>query len=140
MLKKVFVLFIFTLYFHFFSVITLAQGACDFLPCGDNGVLPAPNNSEATGLSFFRFGVGLIFSIFIAIGIFVIIKSSLEIIRSEGDNEKIENASKSIRGVFIGIAILLMGIIGIVILISFFSDASFLQKPVPTPDGVRLPF
>ncbi len=115
-----------------------AQGVCDFFPCGDGGVVPGPGDPIPTGVALFRFAVGLIFTGFIAFGVYQIIKSGIKIIQSEGDESKVEEAAKAIKGVFIGIGMLLLGIIGIVVLLAFFGDASFLQNEIPNPDGLGI--
>lgn len=68
-----------------------------------------------------RLSLQLIFIGIIIISIYIIIRAAIKYIRSEGDDQKIQDASKAIKSVFIGIAALFIGIIGIVIILAFFN-------------------
>ncbi len=141
MKKYIKTIFTFTLSLTFFMIYTTksyAQGVCEFLPCGPDGLLPAPGDPIPTGLAFARYGAGLIFTGFVIVGVGLIVRSGVKIIQSQGDEAKVEEAAKAIKGVFIGIGMLFLGIIGIVVLLAIFSNASFLNEEVPTPEGVEL--
>jgi len=68
-----------------------------------------------------RLALQLVFIGIIIISIYIIIRAALKYIRSEGDESKIQEAQKAIKSVFIGIAALFIGIIGIVIILAFFN-------------------
>jgi len=123
--------------------ITLQNTVCDLLGCNDIhnttvGLKPGAG-LNGTLANFIRFGLGLVFVGIIALGIFLTIKAALTIIRSEGNESKIEEGTKAIKGVFIGIAIIVFGIVGIIVLLAFFQAGSLLNQNVPVPNGVNIP-
>ncbi|MEP7103843.1 MAG: hypothetical protein ABI721_04000 [Candidatus Dojkabacteria bacterium] len=73
------------------------------------------------GVSLVRLALQLIFIGIIVVSIYIIIRAAIKYIRSEGDDTKIQEAQKAIKSVFIGIAALFIGIIGIVIILAFFN-------------------
>lgn len=98
--------------------------------------------------SFIRFLLSAVFVGIIIISIYVVIKSALKYIQSEGDDKKIGEASKAIKAVFIGIAALFVGIIGIIIVLAFFNATGALTTEdtpgiidnllgTPTPTSTR---
>lgn len=110
--------------------------SCDFFPCND---VPTPANPEAGLLGLARFGLNLIFAGLIIYGIVLIVRAALKYISSEGDVEKAEAAQKMIRAVFIGIGMLFVGIIGIVILLTFFGvDNAVNETNLTPPPGLNL--
>ncbi|MCA9387172.1 hypothetical protein KC669_04015 [Candidatus Dojkabacteria bacterium] len=123
--------------FAFVSSVNAQYGVCDFLPCGDSGVLPTPGDTTGNIEFFISIAVGLVFTGFIAFGIFIIIKSALKIIQSEGDESKVEESAGAIKSVFIGLGMLIMGIIGIVVLLSLFNAGGLVNSPVEKPEGVN---
>ncbi len=88
-----------------------------------------------TAVGLAQFALSLIFVGIIAVAIFIIIKSALKYIQSEGDQAKVEEATKAIKNVFIGIGALLVGIIGLVIIIAVFqaSGSNPLNPPEENP-------
>ncbi|MCA9381585.1 hypothetical protein KC678_04935 [Candidatus Dojkabacteria bacterium] len=125
----------------FTTKVNAQYGVCDFFPCGNGSVLPTPDNPISTIELFVGLGVSLIFTGFIAFGIFIIIKSALKIIQSEGDEAKVEESAGAIKSVFIGLGMLIMGIIGIVVLLSLFRAGGLISNEPQTPEGVNeLPF
>lgn len=91
-----------------------------------------------------QFGLSLVFVGIIVVSIYIIIKAALKYIRSEGDADKIQEAQKAIKSVFIGIAALFIGIIGIVIVIAFFNATGGLNndnvdQPSDPGFGIDLP-
>lgn len=112
---------------------------------GINGICTgSKETSDAT--SFIRFLLSAVFVGIIIISIYVVIKSALKYIQSEGDDKKIGEASKAIKAVFIGIAALFVGVIGIIIVLAFFQATgalttedtpeiidNLLGTPTPTP-------
>ena len=86
--------------------------------CSPSGI--DADSTSNTIRSTFNLIVSLIFVAIIIFSIYVIIRAAIKYIRSEGDPAKIEEAQKAIKSVFIGIAALFVGLIGIVIIIAFF--------------------
>ncbi len=84
--------------------------------CGDVNATSTSDTIKST----FNLIVSLIFVAIIIFSIYVIIRAAIKYIRSEGDPAKIEEAQKAIKSVFIGIAALFVGLIGIIIIIAFF--------------------
>ena len=76
--------------------------------------------------------VSLIFIAIIIFAIYVIIKSAIKYIRSEGDEAKIQEATKAIKSVFIGIGALFVGLIGLVIILAFFNAQNALNNDINT--------
>ncbi len=85
------------------------------------------DTTGSTIRSTFNLIVSLIFVAIIIFSIYVIIKAAIKYIRSEGDPGKIEEAQKAIKSVFIGIAALFVGLIGIIIVIAFFGAGGALD-------------
>ncbi len=77
-------------------------------------------------------GLTVLFSLIIIYGIFMIIKAVVKIISSEGDEGKLESGLKSIRGVYYGVVIIFVGLIGLVIIFALFNVTEL-------PDNVDLP-
>ncbi len=90
------------------------------------GTVDAQSTSD-TIKSTFNLIVSLIFVAIIIFSIYVIIRAAIKYIRSEGDPAKIEEAQKAIKSVFIGIAALFVGLIGIIIIIAFFGAGDALN-------------
>jgi hypothetical protein len=78
-------------------------------------------------LAILRFAASMIFVVIVAIAVFVIIKSSIKIILSNGDSQKVKDAQDGIKSVFWGITWLILGIVGLVILLTFFQSTGALQ-------------
>lgn len=98
--------------------------ANDALCTGEAG---EAGETVSTVESLVRFGLSLVFVGIIAVAIFTIIKAALMYIRSEGNEDQVENAKKAIKSVFIGIGALLVGIIGLVLILAFFNATSAVQ-------------
>jgi uncharacterized membrane protein YidH (DUF202 family) len=94
--------------------------------CDEGGI--NAENTSTTIRSTFNLIVSLIFVAIIIFSIYVIIKAAIKYIRSEGDPAKIEEAQKAIKSVFIGIAALFVGLIGIIIVIAFFGAGGALNS------------
>jgi hypothetical protein len=71
----------------------------------------------------------LIFAAIIVYGIYIIIKAVIKIISSEGDTDKLESGLKSIRGVYFGIVIIIVGLIGLVIIFALFNVTELPDTP-----------
>lgn len=78
-------------------------------------------------VAFARLGLSLIFIGIILIAVYVIIKAAVKYIRSEGNEDKIQEAQKAIKQVFVGIGALFVGLIGLVIIIVFFNATGALN-------------
>jgi len=105
--------------FPFIKSITLTENLC---------IGKDDTEAASTAGSFVRFGVSLIFVGIIAIAVFMIIKAALKYIRAEGDESKVEEATKAIKNVFLGVGALIVGIIGLVILLAFFNATPALNQ------------
>lgn len=110
--------------FPFLQDLTFAKGLCGNVEAEGQGAVDA-------AVSLAGIAVSLIFVGIIAIAIFVIIKAAVKYIQSEGDESKVEEATKAIKNVFIGIGALIIGIIGLVIILALFSSGG---NPLDTPD------
>lgn len=64
--------------------------------------------------------LSLIFVGIIIVAVYIIIKAAIKYIRSEGDESKVKEAQKAIKTVFVGVAALFVGILGIVLILAFF--------------------
>jgi uncharacterized membrane protein YidH (DUF202 family) len=70
--------------------------------------------------------VSLIFIGIIVISVFIIVQAGVKYIQSQGEEGKIAEAQKAIRSVFVGIAILFVGIIGLILVLAFFGGTGLL--------------
>jgi uncharacterized membrane protein YidH (DUF202 family) len=134
-------------------VVTMAQtppaswgssAVCDVFPFlanlqsfGISSLCGSGDASEAgTGVrNLVQFFLSLIFIGIIIVSVFIVIKAALKYIQSEGDESKIQEAQKAIRSVFIGIAALFIGVIGIVIILAFFNATGAINN-TDTPDQI----
>jgi hypothetical protein len=113
--------------------------ACGLLPCDQyQGQFKVGNISDQVK-SLIQFGVSLIFVIIIIFGIYLIIKAALTIIRSEGDEGKIQEGAKIIKGVYIGIAIIFVGIIGLLLVLAFFRAEGIAGVDTKPPTDLNVP-
>jgi hypothetical protein len=129
--------------FSFFNSNVYAQGFCDFYPCG-NGNSEGEIASEETLLSsmsnVFQTVTSALFAIIILYGVYLVIKGAVEIIRSEGDAEKVEKGYKLIKSVYIGVAMIFIGLIGLVIIAALFGGVSIFQVQIKEPESFDTPF
>lgn len=86
-----------------------------------------------TGQELVQFGLSLVFVGIIAFAIFIIIKAALKYIRSEGNEEEVQEAQKAIKNVFVGIGALIVGVIGLVIILGIFNSGTV--NPLDTEDS-----
>ena len=132
-----------TIAFSFFSTVVKADdtGACGILPCGIYNGGPFQNiaNSTDTVSNFIRVGLVLVFAGLLIFGLFLIVSAALTIIRSEGDESKVEAGAKAIRGVFIGLGIMVVGLFGLVIMIALFDAGGVTNVGVNAPSNVLIP-
>lgn len=91
-----------------------------------------------------QFILSLLFIGLIVLSIFYVVKAAITYIQSQGNPEKIGEATKSIRSVFIGLGALFVGIAGILIVLAFFGgpaggiddfDVRCLERPQCCVDG-----
>ena len=138
--KKLLILAIFLVVgLNLFFMPVNALDFCSFFPCSTEQTQAAPGiNTEIERI--ITVVLGLVFSAIIVFGIFLVIKAAMKIIRSEGDPGQVEEGSKIIRGVFIGIAIIFIGVIGLVLIVTIFQSGGIFNIDVQTPNGINLPF
>lgn len=132
----------------FISVLSLipvsikAQSASEFLPCNqyDPSVFDACGtnvNDQVTNL--IKVAISAVFALIVLYGIFLIIKAALTIIRSNGDPGQVQSGADILRGVYIGIGIIFVGLIGLIIVIAFFGAEGILSTNVNTPGNTVIP-
>lgn len=113
-----------------------AQGFCDIFPCDitDQGLI---DNTRPIAEQLIQFGIDIVFLVIIIFGIFKVITGALKIIRSEGDSGKIEEGSKTLQNVIVGIAIIFIGVIGLVVVSAIFGAGGIFQtNPGQNEPGV----
>lgn len=88
--------------------------------CGTGGVEEVGVGAAQKTANFVKLVLQLVFVGIIIIAVFIIIKSAIKYIRSEGEEDKVKDAQKSIKTVFLGIVALFIGILGIVLVLAFF--------------------
>ena len=113
------------------------QTGCTLLNCGPAVDSPFWDFSSIGGL--IRAGVASVFAIIIIFGIIMVIRAVLKIVRSEGDETKIQEGYSMVRGVYIGIAIIFLGLIGMVIVLAFFNAGSIVGTTPEVPPGLNIP-
>lgn len=90
-----------------------------------------------TGVSqWIQFGLTLVFVGIIVVSIFYVISAAIRYIRSEGDESKVKDASKAIKAVFVGLAALFIGLIGIVIILAVFQVEGGAFDTQTVPPGI----
>lgn len=139
-MKKI-VLVITIAFISLFSLKIQAQTASDLLPCDqyDTSAFDACGDVNGQVTSVIQLGISAVFALIILYGIFLIIKAALTIIRSNGDPSQLESGVNMIRGVYIGIGIIFIGIIGLIIVIAFFGAGGILNTTVNTPGNIVIP-
>jgi hypothetical protein len=122
------------------NVINAQLNACDFFPCEQTGI---SDEDETTAISstgsFIRFVTSIIFVGLIALGVVIIIKAALTIIRSQGDESKVQEGAKAIKAVFTGVLMLMLGLIGLLIFGYLFNSTGIFKENVEAPPGVNIP-
>lgn len=134
--------------FVFSSLMLLPQGAqaqnSSFLPEQITEIfnLMGRDGSGTAGFITGRVRTGL----FIALGILILVAvvyallAAFKYIQSQGDAGKIEDAQKAIKAIFMGIAAMMIGIVGIVLVFVFFSasqpDTRLYQTCLSAPNSV----
>jgi len=118
-----------------------AATASELLPCDqyDTSAFDACGDVNGQVTEVIKFAIAAVFGAIIIYGIFLIIKAALTIIRSNGDPTQVEAGASMIRGVYIGIGIIFIGIVGLIIVIAFFGAGGILNTTVNTPGNVVIP-
>ncbi len=139
LLRILTIVFIFGLYAYPISA-NGDSSACGLLPCDKyTGSFNIGNISDQVK-NLIQYGLSLVFVGIIIFGIYLIIKAALTIIRSEGDPGKIEEGAKIIKGVFIGITVIFVGIIGLILVLAFFRAEGVAGVDPKTPTDFKIPF
>jgi hypothetical protein len=144
MKKKIATVFISALFilslFSPLKVVNAQLNACDFFPCEQTGVDDEDETAaiSSTG-SFIRFVTSIIFVGLILMGVGIIIKAALTIIRSQGDESKVQEGAKAIKAVFTGVLMLMLGLIGLLIFGYLFNSTGIFKEQVEAPPGVNVP-
>ncbi len=117
---------------------------CDIFPC-PGPLNPDQGSSEDavnnTIEEYVSFGLSIIFVLIIIYGIFLVIKASLTIIRAESNAEKVQEGFAGIKAVMIGIAVIFIGLIGLIVVVGLFSGSGIFSPDLESPDpGSNLPF
>lgn len=146
---KILALLLIVFSFGFFQVNTVyaqndnqSGGLCGLLPCNVAspclGASCGTNSLTVVG-SILNFVLSLIFVGIIIYGIFLIVQAALKIVRSEGDESKIQEGTKLIRGAYVGLAMIFVGIIGLVIVFAIFNATDiFKVNPEDAPPGLTI--
>lgn len=118
-----------------------AATASEVLPCDqyDTSAFDACGDVNGQVTDLIKFALAAAFGAIILYGIFLIIKAALTIIRSNGDPGQVEAGTNIIRGVYIGIGIIFIGIVGLIIVIAFFGAGGILNTAVNTPGNTVIP-
>lgn len=105
-------------------------GVCTFIGpiCDALGIRTgnAGETAATTVRTWVNLGITILFIGIILLAVFIIVQAAIKYIQSQGDEGKIAEAQKAIKSVFIGIALLFVGIIGIVLVLAFFSATNLL--------------
>lgn len=106
-------------------------GVCTFIKplCDALGIGGSDSGNVAVGLAarWFNLAITVIFTAIILIAVYVIVTNAIKYMQSQGDEGKIGEAQKAIKSVFIGIALMFVGLVGIVLVIAFFGGNQLLD-------------
>lgn len=138
---KNFILLTFIIGFVVLPFSVKAATASEVLPCDqyDTSAFDACGDVNGQVTDLIKFALAAAFGAIILYGIFLIIKAALTIIRSNGDPGQVEAGTNIIRGVYIGIGIIFIGIVGLIIVIAFFGAGGILNTAVNTPGNTVIP-
>lgn len=132
------ILIVLICYFFIVPAHILAQssntGLCGLFPC-----------DQYTGDSLnmdwgmlIKYALSAVFTVIIVIGIFSVVRAALKIIQSSGEAKQLEEGANMLRGVWIGIAVIFLGIIGIIIVLTIFNAQSILTPNLVVPSGINV--
>lgn len=79
-------------------------------------------------------GITLAFLGVIIVSVYIVIKNGVKYVNSQGENGQIEEANKAMKYVFIGIAMLFIGLLGIILFLGFFGGTSLLGSDTSIND------
>jgi len=103
-------------------------GVCTFIPAICDAISGQQCSSSLTPQDASKFlqdrlrtVLSFVFIGIILISVFIILRAGIKYIQSQGDPGKIADAQKSIQSVFVGFAVLFVGIIGLVLILAFFN-------------------
>jgi hypothetical protein len=103
-------------------------GVCTFIPAICDAISGQEGSSSLTPQDASKFlqdrlrtVLSFVFIGIILISVFIILRAGIKYIQSQGDPGKIAEAQKAIQSVFVGFAVLFVGIIGLVLILAFFN-------------------
>lgn len=99
------------------------ETACGLLGCSELGI-DIGRFDDLNILGIISLIAGLVFTVIIIIGVFYVVRGAIKIVRSEGDPSKIEEGTKMFKGVYIGLFMILGGILGFVLVLALFNSGS----------------
>lgn len=120
------------------NTIQKAQGVCDFFPCDSAGDQNQTTSSQGVNSrieELFNLGVSLIFAGLVILGIFIIVSAAFKIVNSEGNEEDLQSSATAIKNVFIGVGLIIGGLIGIVVINAILGNNIF-DFDIDNPAGV----
>lgn len=114
---------------------------CDFLPCEatNEGDDADADKADKRLEDNFNFAASLIFMVLIGLGIVKIIIAAITIIRSESNAEKFTQGANTLKGVWTGVIILFIGIIGLVVVTIILGYTGIFEVQVEDPEGLDVP-
>jgi len=128
------------------AFILLPQGVwgASLLPEEITGIfdLMGPDGTQTSVFLTSRVRVGLVIALAVLVLVAVVYAmiAAFKYIQSQGDAGKIEEAQKAIKAIFMGIAAMLIGVVGIVLVFVFFGatkpNASLFQTCLSAPNSV----
>jgi hypothetical protein len=126
-------LFKFTLVTWLAATATLSVGAQSLLPSFVDDLISNWQGANTTDKirGFIRLALTLAFGVVILAAVAYSIMSAIKYIRSQGDAGKVEEANKAIKAIFQGVAMMFVGIIGVVI-VFFIFDVAIPSPSLPT--------
>ena len=132
--------------FEIFSPIktfAVNTGVCGFLPCNTAPICLGGADCEGNALSqvgsVLEISLSFIFVGILVYGVWLIIQAAVKIVRSEGNEEQIQSGYKMIKGAYIGIILIIVGIVGLVIVLIIFNATDLFKiAPSQTPPGINL--
>lgn len=118
---------------------TFIRPICDAIgltePGGSGEILEGGDGARQFLSGRLQLILSLVFVGIILLSVVIIVQSGVKYIQSQGDAGKIEEATKAIKTVFVGIAILFVGIAGLILVLFVFNATGLLTPTSPTPDA-----
>jgi hypothetical protein len=121
------------------NIMAEGEGVCGLLPC-DQYDQDQITNINQTVEDLLKYGLSAIFVGILILGVYQIVKAVLKIIRSEGKQEDLEGGYNILKGVWVGIGLFFVGVIGLVIVLAVLDSGGIVSTDVNNPPGVDLPF